>query len=343
MKKWPTPQINYWFLPHTDNNHRARIFHPRPLFLLALFLTIFNLTFQKISSSKPDILGFATDIRVDELVSLTNKKRQDTGLSALRFDAALSQAAIQKANYMFANNYWSHTSPDGKTPWDFIKGAGYDYLYAGENLAKDFGNSGGVVEAWMNSPTHRDNILNPEYQDIGFAVINGHLNGNETTLVVQMFGAKVEGSMVAQKTQNLILQPTKAIVQTVQPTTVIAEQEIKPSIIKTTIFPSPTHIPILTLLPTEAPRLIAKVQNEQNLMSPLFLSSMHKRPIIDKFNLKKAIFIFIILILIIVLLIDSIYIWKKKPIRFVGHNFAHLIFLVSFLVLLLISSTGKIL
>jgi hypothetical protein len=67
-------------------------------------------------------------------------------------------------------------------------GAGYQYEYAGENLAKNFLFSDGVVTAWMNSPTHRDNILKREYTEVGYAIVNGTLNGEQTTLVVQMFG-----------------------------------------------------------------------------------------------------------------------------------------------------------
>lgn len=94
---------------------------------------------------------------------------------------------------MFAGQYWAHTSPTGRDPWSFIVESGYTYLFAGENLARDFGDSKGVVEAWMNSSSHKDNLLNSRYQDVGFAVVNGKYNGYETTLVVQMFGTKPSG------------------------------------------------------------------------------------------------------------------------------------------------------
>jgi hypothetical protein len=72
--------------------------------------------------------------------------------------------------------------------------AGYQYEYAGENLAKNFLFSKNVVEAWMDSPTHRENVLRPEYTDVGFAVVNDVLNGEETTLVVQMFGKPLKNT-----------------------------------------------------------------------------------------------------------------------------------------------------
>lgn len=139
------------------------------------------------------ILGFATDINTNDLLVQTNTQRQQNGLSALTYNNVLSNAAYQKANDMFDDDYWAHVAPDGKTPWDFIISNGYKYTYAGENLAKDFSKSSSVVSAWMNSPSHRANILNPNYTEVGFAVVNGNLNGEETTLVVQMFGHPESG------------------------------------------------------------------------------------------------------------------------------------------------------
>lgn len=86
----------------------------------------------------------------------------------------------------------------GTTPWDFITGSGYQYEYAGENLAKNFMFSQGVVDAWMNSPSHKENLMRKDYTDVGFAVVNGVLNGEETTLVVQLFG-KPLGTQLAKE------------------------------------------------------------------------------------------------------------------------------------------------
>ena len=94
---------------------------------------------------------------------------------------------------MIQNNYWSHTAPDGTTPWYWIINSGYDYLYAGENLAKDFIDAHSVLAAWLASPAHRNNILSKNFQDIGVAVIEGNLGGHPTILVVQMFG-QIRGS-----------------------------------------------------------------------------------------------------------------------------------------------------
>lgn len=181
-------RLNRHFFPHVKNNHRPQVLQPPVLFLYLLIFSIFQFSFPFFLRSRGDVLGFATNIENEKLLLLTNEKRLAQGLKPLKLNKKLAQAAKAKAAYMFTNNFWAHNAPDGTTPWTFITKENYDYLYAGENLAKDFENSEDVVEAWMNSPTHRDNILQEKYEDIGFAVENGVLNGEETTLVVQMFG-----------------------------------------------------------------------------------------------------------------------------------------------------------
>jgi len=180
------------FLPKSKK--RSPILSIEILFLANVVMML--LIFSRIASLRNHdlhILGFATDINTKALLEQTNSQRQENGLSALSYNNVLSNAAYQKAQDMFDDDYWAHVAPDGKTPWDFIIQNGYKYSYAGENLAKDFNKSSSVVSAWMNSPSHRANILNPNYTEIGFAVVNGTLSGEETTLVVQMFGQPESG------------------------------------------------------------------------------------------------------------------------------------------------------
>lgn len=185
-----THRIRHFFLPHQSNNNKAKALHfSSLLFYLIVFLTV-QFSLNILLKTSPGVLGIASDISISRLFSLTNQKREESGLQSLKLNEELSKAAEEKAKDMLANDYWSHNNPQGKSPWDFIISSNYKYLYAGENLAKDFANSDGVVSAWMKSPTHRENILQDKYEDVGFAVLNGRLNGEETTLVVQMFGKK---------------------------------------------------------------------------------------------------------------------------------------------------------
>lgn len=163
--------------------------HASAISTYLVLLLAFQIILTGIARFRPEVLGYASNITVVDLLKYTNEQRVKNKALPVILNQELSDAAQLKARDMFANQYWAHTSPTGRDPWSFINDTGYTYLFAGENLARDFGDSQSVMEAWMNSASHRENLLNPRYQDIGFAVVNGQYNGYETTLVVQMFGA----------------------------------------------------------------------------------------------------------------------------------------------------------
>jgi len=193
--------LHHFFVPKPENNFRAKSVHVDFLSYYLLFALVLTFTFKTINNRFNSVLGFATDISVEKLYQLTNQEREKQGLSDLTYNEQLAEAAKFKAEDMFSKNYWAHYSPTGSTPWDFILNAGYKYEYAGENLAKNFLFSNGVVNAWMNSPTHKENILRKEYSEVGFAIVNGTLNGEETTLVVQMFGKPMGPGFMVKKTE----------------------------------------------------------------------------------------------------------------------------------------------
>lgn len=193
-------------------HHSAHGVSNKWLFIyLSLFLA-FGVVLTSVRIQRPEVLG-QTSISADEIINLTNAQRSANGLEALTFNPLLAQAAVSKAANMFAENYWAHNSPSGKTPWVFITAAGYKYVYAGENLARDFTDAGSVVDAWMNSPSHRENILDKNFKEIGVAVADGNLTGHNGILIVQMFGS---GISQVPKVDNLSAQPSsmpKAAVQ----------------------------------------------------------------------------------------------------------------------------------
>lgn len=132
----------------------------------------------------------SSGINKNSIIELTNRNRQLNNSPMLIENEKLSIAAFNKAVDMINVDYFDHYSPLGTTPWSFIEAQDYDYSYAGENLAMDFDTAEGINHAWMNSSLHAKNILNPLFSDIGVAVIDGKINGIDTTLVVQMFGAQ---------------------------------------------------------------------------------------------------------------------------------------------------------
>lgn len=186
--------LEHFFTPKETNNFRARVLHAKFLTYYLIFFLVLAFAVKLISTHSGQVLGFATDITKEKLLELTNEVRVKNNEQRLISNEQLEQAAQKKAADMFAKNYWSHYSPEGKTPWDFILGAGYNYEFAGENLAKNFLFSQGVIDAWMNSPSHKENIIRDDYSQVGFAVVNGMLNGEETTLIVQMFGKPLEST-----------------------------------------------------------------------------------------------------------------------------------------------------
>jgi hypothetical protein len=136
--------------------------------------------------SNSHVLGSSADFTSNTLLSATNQNRSAANETPLSIDPELSAAAQAKANDMAAHDYWAHTSPDGQTPWSFIAASGYNYQQAGENLAYGFGSAGDVVSGWMNSPEHRENVLNAAYQNVGFGIANApnYQGHGPTTIVV---------------------------------------------------------------------------------------------------------------------------------------------------------------
>lgn len=130
----------------------------------------------------------SAEINSADILMLTNQDRAEYGLPSLKENATLNTAARLKAGDMVLNMYFAHVSPQGKTPWFWFKKAGYQYKHAGENLAVKFITSEAVEKGWMNSPTHRANILNTHYTEIGVATADGVYKGKKTTFIVEVFG-----------------------------------------------------------------------------------------------------------------------------------------------------------
>lgn len=144
------------------------------------------------------------------LVDLANGDRAQQQIGGLTVNPVLTAAAQAKADDMAAKGYFAHVSPDGKDSWYWFKQAGYAFSYAGENLAVDFSDSGDVNTAWMNSPSHRENILNGHFTEIGIATAAGSYEGHPTIFVVQMFGAPAQTAAVAAATPEPITSPKSA-------------------------------------------------------------------------------------------------------------------------------------
>lgn len=275
------------FFPHLHNNYRSRLLHHKSLVFGIIFLFAGSFFLSTIRTSLPAVLGIATDITSEELLVLINEKRQLDGAGPLTLNPQLNEAASQKASNMLSENYWAHNSPSGKTPWVFVKNSGYKYVYAGENLAKGFTNSKDVVNAWMASTSHRENMLSQNYNDVGFAVVEGKLLGEETVLIVEMFGN----------------------------TTALQNQENQ----ATTISSSSTR------------------------SQSLVLNSQVQKPLIDSASFSKNFILIFALLFIFILILDMIFVERKKVTRFIGHNLDHIFFFSIIVLIVIVIARGSIL
>lgn len=188
--------LKHALVPHKGNHYRPHLVRLHGITAVLIVAVLLQVVYGFATSGRLEVLGRVSNISVSDLLADTNTAREQSSLPDLKVNDKLSTAAFAKAQDMFANNYWAHTSPSGVTPWKWIGDAGYNYDVAGENLAKNYPTAQATLDAWMNSPTHRANILNNKYQDIGFAVVDGMLDGRNTTLVVAYYGAPATAAAV---------------------------------------------------------------------------------------------------------------------------------------------------
>jgi uncharacterized protein YkwD len=173
------------------------------------------------------------------VIDLTNNERVDNNATQLRRNTVLDQAAQAKAQHMADNEYFAHFAPDGTTPWEFFQDEGYVYAHAGENLAIHFTDSSEVVDAWMLSPAHRKNIVDPKFREIGVGTARGSFEGYDTVYVVQLFGTPaVATPVVPVTTPPVVVSPVPEIP---------ADIALMPEVDQVATAPDPE----LILVPTE--------------------------------------------------------------------------------------------
>jgi len=186
-----------------------KIIKSRALLYFVVFVFFLKVIIFAVSLNFSQNIFFA-DITKIALENLTNQVRQEFNLNPLTDNKKLDQAAMMKAENMIQNNYFNHTSPSGVTPWHWFAEAGYDYKYAGENLAIGFFESEEVFRAWMNSPTHKENLVNPNYKETGIAVLRG-FGGNNAIVVVQLFGTEKVKTVSANQNNAQAAKPVQEI------------------------------------------------------------------------------------------------------------------------------------
>lgn len=178
--------LKHYFIPHKGNAYRPHALRHKILSAYSLLMILSQFVFGATIYAGP--VSVDAEVLSSNIIAYTNQEREANKLASLYKSELLTQTAELKLKDMFEKNYWDHTGPNGETAWDFMETNNYRYLLAGENLARGYTGSQEVVRAWMNSPTHRSNILNPRFKEIGIAAGTGKIKGQTTTVIVQLFG-----------------------------------------------------------------------------------------------------------------------------------------------------------
>jgi hypothetical protein len=302
--------LKRWLLPHKHNDHRPHIIRVHGLAIMAVLVLGVQASAIAIQSAPTplikggNVLSYATgSITPIDLLTLTNQDRAAAGLPALKMEAKLNQSASLKAQNMFAENYWAHNSPSGITPWYWFGQAGYNYTYAGENLAKDFDTSAGVNTGWMNSAGHKANILNTHYTEVGFAVLNGTLVGGQTTLVVAHYG-----------TRPVAATPPPAVAPAATPqATVRSASAPPPTPVPASATPTPTATPSPSPTASATPAVAPTVNGQINPGAPEPQSYSLFRPLslIRTLNWNTLVIIGLLLFLLIIYVVTHLAVWRK--------------------------------
>ena len=185
--------LRSWVLPTHNNGYRAYLLTNKAFSLYLAFMVMLNLFVGNISN-------YSVEAQFSEqyITELHNRERGKMGLSQLRYNSKLSESARLKAEAMIQSDCWSHYCPDGKSPWDFFGQVGYGYVYAGENLAEGFKDAETMMNAWMNSKTHRENVHKTQFTEIGIGMATGRFQDmNNNTVVVVHFGTPSANSVIA--------------------------------------------------------------------------------------------------------------------------------------------------
>lgn len=199
------------FIAHKGNDHRPHLLRKDMARSLVILVLLFEATVIVSSVVAFSSQAFLAAVFPAVLGDLTNIEREKNNLSDLATNPMLDQAANLKAHDMAAKGYFAHTSPEGKTPWYWLDQVGYDFDYAGENLAINFKDSEDVTRAWMNSPDHRANIEKTAYTEMGTGIATGMYKGAETIFVAQVYARPAKAIAAAApeiRTETSVAQTT---------------------------------------------------------------------------------------------------------------------------------------
>ncbi len=314
------------FIPHRGNSYKPHLVRGKTVATLAFSaLLLFGVAFslKSIVVKYPDLLSA---VITGVLVDLTNTSRTSQNLSPLAWNPSLSAIAQMKANDMAEKGYFAHVSPDNKSPWYWFAQGGYKFVYAGENLAVNFIDSEDVVDAWMNSPSHRANIMNERFTEIGMAIASGEYKGRDSLFVVQVFGRPASPEQVASVVVSEQVASTQDPTNNTQ--AVVSGATAKSEELEV-LEENPTFIAVENSSYTQSGSPSQEVVSQSNLLSQVVASPK---------NLLNIIYIFLgILMFVALLLLTFIHPGKRHK-----KNIFYVLLFLTFLSLLIYLTTNHL-
>lgn len=319
-------RFKHLFIPHEGNDFKPHFFREASVAII-LFVSIFLLgaSFGSSLFLKKTVLG--ASLATGVLIDLANESRMQDTKAPLTHSTALDRAAQLKGEDMAKEGYFSHNSPEGVTPWHWFHEVGYVFLYAGENLAINFTDSSDVNSAWLKSPTHRANIMNENFREIGIATIDGYYKNIPTIYVVQMFGTPARAStktkisntqdkatstaLLNQKSQDSSTSsPTKKVnTLSIASTTAYSTSSVLGATIQ---VGSSTLVPLITTSQFASVKNISDVKEAPRILKPIDMFSTWYSRFIFWFSSYVGIVYKILLCIITVSLLTMILIEIKK-------------------------------
>jgi hypothetical protein len=253
-------KLKHYLIASEENNYRPWIMTPTALGCFCL--AIWGLrVFLPVSD-----LYAAPTIDPTDLMNRVNQERTNRFIPALATNSKLMAAANLKSNDMIARSYFAHVDPDGKYVWPTIESQGYTpYKTLGENLAMDFTDAASMITAWMNSPTHRENLLNEKFEDQGMASVYGEFEpGHDSILATNLFGTLYKQTPPPPPPAPKP-NPPPAPQPTPKPNPVPNPQPIP--VPTPTPTPTPNPVPIETPQPTPPVSPVVQIQISDNVLA----------------------------------------------------------------------------
>jgi len=331
MKKF-LEKIVHTVVPHEKNRnvpHLLRKEFVAVLFIFVVILFYFNENNFNIIRK----LNLTATVYPAVLADLTNQDRTTAGVPKLAWNNSLQKSAELKAEDMIKNGYFAHTSPAGITPWFWLVKTNYNFIYAGENLAINFTESNDVEDAWLNSPKHRENIMNSHFSEIGITALDGFYQGRNTTFVVEFFGLPTETKIAEASTNTAISTPTTKIktkITTVKPTVEGVSTESTEPVAPIKIIEQ-TDEPTNKFISAQNIDIVnAGTEGDSNLSQNKPLSTWYMRLIVSPTNTIKTIYT-----IILGLIATAMTLMFTK--EYQKHHFKHLI-MGAILIVLIVTS-----